>query len=264
MPSKTINSVTEYIELIEDIRKQNVESGNRSDLIFRGQPQDKSLRPKIARLNLKGDLAEIEKMMLHEFERRMLPLSEFKPENKWDLLALAQNHGLPTRLLDWSYNALIALWFAVAKPAKRKDEGDFSNGIVYILNIDINDFNADLSVTDPLRVESTTIFRSTVVSRRISSQDGLFTIHKLESSGEMISLEKTPTFEKKITKVVIPHTMFPDFRKQLDVLGVNCSTTFPDIDGLCRHLQWRYAYYKDEIPKNNDQPPKLNTWEDGR
>ena len=144
---------------------------------------------------------------------------------------------------------MIALWFAVGKPAKRKDDGDFSNGTVYILNIDINAFNADIQSIDPLLVDATTIFRSTVVSRRISSQDGLFTVHKLGVTGEMISLEKTPTFGKKITKVVIPHTMFPDFRKQLDVLGVNCSTTFPDIDGLCRHLQWRYAYYKDEIPQ---------------
>jgi len=100
--------------------------------------------------------------------------------------------------LDWSYNALIALWFAVGKPAKRKDDGDFSNGIVYILNIDINAFNADIQSIDPLLVDATTIFRSTVVSRRISSQDGLFTVHKLEVAGEMISLEKTPTFGKKI------------------------------------------------------------------
>src|SRR5690554_2703449 len=168
MASKTITSVTKYIELIEDIRKQNVENGTRSDVIFRGQPQDKSLLPKIARLSLKGSLAEIEKMMLQEFERRMLPLTEFKPENKWDLLALAQNHGLPTRLLDWSYNALIALWFAVGKPAKRKDDGDFFNGVVYILSVDANDFHIDTGTTDPLDFGTTTIFRSTVVSRRIS------------------------------------------------------------------------------------------------
>ena len=93
---------------------------------------------------------------------------------------------------------MIALWFAVGKPAKRKDDGDFSNEIFHILNIDMNDFDADIRSVDPLLVDATTIVRSTVVSRRISSQDGLFTVHKLEVAGEMISLEKTPTFGKKI------------------------------------------------------------------
>jgi len=69
---------------------------------------------------------------------------------------------------------LIALWFAVGKPAERKDDGDFSNEIFHILNNDINDVDADKRSVDPLLVDATTIIRSTVVSRRISSQDGLF------------------------------------------------------------------------------------------
>src|SRR5690554_6715380 len=102
----TIKTINDYIDLIEQVKQHNKRGGNNADLIFRGQRVDRPLLPKLARIELKGSMANIEKLMLDEFKRGSLPLTEFKPENNWDWLALAQHHGLPTRLLDWSYNAL--------------------------------------------------------------------------------------------------------------------------------------------------------------
>lgn len=247
---KTIKTIKDYIDLIEDIKKQNKENGNNADIIFRGQRVDKPLLPKLARIDLKGSMANMEKLMLDEFKRGSLPLTEFKPENNWDWLALAQHHGLPTRLLDWSYSALAALWFAVEKVPAKKEDGTFENGVVWILSALVDDFRTNTERTDPLSNKITKIFRSTVVSRRISAQAGLFTVHKINENGKMINFETNKEFKDKLTKAIIPQGQFASIRKQLHVLGVNNSTIFPDIDGFCRHLEWRYSKFADEKKKD--------------
>lgn len=245
----TIKNIKEYIDLIEKIKTRNKQNANNADLIFRGQPVDKPLLPKLARLELKGSMANMERLMLAEFKRGSLPLTEFKPENNWDWLALAQHHGLPTRLLDWSYSALAALWFAVERPPHKNDNGNFENAVVWILSALVDDFRTNTEKIDPLSNKITKIFRSTVVSRRISAQAGLFTVHKINENGKMIKFETNKEFKNKLTKAIIPYEQFPSIRKQLHVLGVNNSTIFPDIDGFCRHLEWRYSKYSDESDK---------------
>ncbi len=51
--------------------------------------------------------------MFQEFRRLYVGLTDLTPESEWDLLALAQHYGLPTRFLDWTYGALASVWFAV-------------------------------------------------------------------------------------------------------------------------------------------------------
>ena len=98
IPKETITNVKDFIDLIEKIKEANEAKGNRAELLFRGQGVDRPLLPKLSRLHLNGTIINVEKLILAEFKRGILPLTEFKPENNWDLLALAQHHGLPTRL----------------------------------------------------------------------------------------------------------------------------------------------------------------------
>lgn len=245
--STTIKSIKQYIELIEQITENNKTKGNKADIIFRGQPVDKPLLPKLARLTLRGSFINLEKLILEEFKRGSYPLTEFKPENRWDILALAQHHGLPTRLLDWSYSALVALWFAVCNPSENNE-----NGIVWILAGEVKNFinDEDIESKDPLTNDTIRIFRSKVVSRRISAQSGLFTIHKIGTNETIAPFEDDKEYKEKLTKVTIHPSSFAGIRKQLHILGVNSSTIFPDIDGFCKHLEWRYSRYSDESKIN--------------
>jgi len=236
-----IESLSDFIKKIDQIKRSSEKAGNNADLLFRGQRQDHELRPKLARLHLNGNILNIEKLMLDEFRRACLPLVDHQPENNWDLLALAQHHGLPTRLLDWTYSGLVALWFAVQKIPEAENDG-----VVWILNAHTADYRDTDKLADPLLNKVTKIFRSRVISKRISAQSGAFTVHKINDDNKIVSFETHREFKEKLTKLLIPAKEFANIRKSLKVMGINHLTVFPDIDGLCQHLERRFSKLQDE------------------
>lgn len=239
----TISDLTSFIQFIEAEKKNAKIADTNVDFLFMGQSADLPLIPKLARLKLRGEISNIEKLIIEEFKRTSLPLIEFQPADEWDLLALAQHHGLPTRLLDWTYSALIGLWFAVKDVPEKKNQ----YGVVWIFSPDIDDFRTDIEKYGPLSNKITKIFRPKSITRRISAQSGVFTVHKINEGNKVVKFEKNPTFSNKLIKVKIESKNFASIRSGLNMLGINHGSVFPDIDGLCAHLQWRYTYLKDEI-----------------
>jgi hypothetical protein len=101
MPSAVIlppASLSAYIASVETLKRAELKAGNKCDFLFRGQSTDESLISRLARLKSKGELLNVENLMMAEFDRQLLPFTEFQPRDAWDLLALAQHHGPPTRL----------------------------------------------------------------------------------------------------------------------------------------------------------------------
>ncbi len=245
-----VTSVSSFLALIE--REKEVESGNSADFIFRGQQQDHVLIPKIRRLHPKvHDLATLEKLMLDDFERQMLFFTEKEPRDKWDLLALAQHHGLPTRLLDWSFSALTALWFCVERGPARKKNRDMLNGVVWILKTRVDDFVPSDQPGDPFHQERTRIFRPRFVSRRIMAQSGLFTCHKMIRDGDFVAFDKNREYKNRLQKVVIPGFAFSSIREQLGASGATSLSLFPDLDGLAAFLTERYFYDPYELVRRD-------------
>jgi hypothetical protein len=149
-PSVTVvRSVHGFVQAVARVKATEQTRGNEADLLFRGQSCDKPLLPNLGRCKVNGELPNVEQLILEEFERTSLSFHEFEPRNKWDLLALAQHHGLPTRLLDWTYSAIAALWFTVRNPPEIKENGDgLEDGVVWIL----------CALTEDYRIKNSQVF----------------------------------------------------------------------------------------------------------
>jgi hypothetical protein len=241
-----IGSLSEFLKCVEEEKDSAVSAGNDANFIFRGQRQDRPLLPKLARAIWNGDVLETEQLILNEFRRTSPKFRSHFADDDWDRMALAQHHGLPTRLLDWTYSAIAALWFAVKDgPAK---EGEIEvDGELWMMKAALEDYiNFPTKPEDtPFKGTYTRIFRPQHIADRIRAQSGLFTVHaEINTQAgpkRFIPLENSSRFSEKLVKFPIPADKFTTLRKQLDFCGVNNATMFPDLDGLCRHLEWRFT-----------------------
>jgi len=138
------------------------------------------------------------------------------------------------------------VWFAVARPPKTEKD-QLKNAVVWFLKTAVDDFIDEDSRESPFANGLTRIYRPRVIARRIAAQGGLFTIHKVMKGEDFVPLEKNRHFRTRLVKVIIPASAFVHFKKHLNGCGVNRFSLFPDLDGLCGHLTWRYTGFGDEV-----------------
>ena len=227
----------EKITSTEDlVRVLRLRRGN-PKLLFRGQGVDKPLLPKIARGKVRDpeEIEKLEREMLERFRKESVPLLHVQlPQTDWDWLSIAQHQGLPTRLLDWSANALAGLWFAVSSDPP----ADSEYGVLWVLNILPDDLKSPSPTTDIFKLKSTYIFQPFHIDRRIAAQSGWFSVHKYaESSGKFVPLDRNKQYKSRLKKYKIPLDAFDKIRKELRLMGVTQATMFPDLSGLCAEIR---------------------------
>jgi site-specific recombinase XerC len=93
---------------------------------------------------------------------------------------------------------------------------------------------------DPFKTAKTRAFQPRHSNPRVIAQHGWFTLHRYAKSNKrFVALEKNPDTKMRLHEFRVSEKKRSAFLRDLDRLGVNARTLFPDLSGLCQYLNWK-------------------------
>ena len=244
----------------------------RSPFLFRGVGQARyDLVPSLRRLG--GRYWELERHVLRNF-RKYAHRSTVPHDDDWNWLALGQHHGLPTRLLDWTYSPYVALHFATAEVSSYDQDGaiimanyrrmthSLPGGLQHPLNRDgshvltaelLREYAGSLEELDAKSAEHgeewVCFFEPPSLDDRITNQFAVFSMASDPRLDLSTWFSERPEFARKL---IIERDLKWEIRDKLDQANVTERVLFPGLDGLSRWLARHYMSPIDAHLRAND------------
>lgn len=230
MDTKYINNVSDFHYLVESMHSyhpiyRGVEDENYKLLTTMGRAiiKNKSL--------INNGVTDYEVNYTTErtsfdcFKRHIKPYLDNQTNDDWKLLALAQHHGLPTRLMDWTLNPLVAVYFSCHNNYQAR------NAAIYVIK-DMYEIDSIDKYNGPFSVNKVCIFEPSHVTRRITAQSGLFTLHTNLT---------TPYESSGMEKWIIDNDIKIDLNIMASIYGIDDKAIFPGIEGIAKYVSNEYG-----------------------
>jgi hypothetical protein len=163
-------------------------------------------------------LFNFERHIFQEFKRRAHPHLKKVPTSDFEWLFLAQHYRLPTRLLDWTTNPLVAIYFASL------GEADTDFAVYRTLHLR---WLAPGAHTDPFVIPDVSAVHPPHIDQRHVAQDGVFTVHPDPR------LDYVPL---NLDRLVFPAAVREETQWKLRRLGFSAARMFPGLEGLAIDL----------------------------
>ena len=261
----TVNSLQDFIKLIDSFN-----SNPENPIWYRGigNVNLHKLSPSLYRHKDYNNFSEffaLERKILNRFKERSVPFLNNKVDDDWENLFIMQHFGVPTRLLDWSENPFVSLFFALT--AQQRERDPKPDAAVWVLLPDawnqwafrhvtyrggpLSVFNKLVGVYSPNPENSDTPPANQAAifgihnSQRIVAQRGVFTI----SGSNINSIEDTFTQirdedinECALRKIIVPTGRVEELLDRLTAIGYGESVIFPDLEGLAREIKRTYLF----------------------
>lgn len=253
-------TITSWEQLCEEVYRDSwkpMMGRFRSDYAFRGL-SDKNYELKNSFLRNCGNQPELEYHLLRNFREYSRTFDNQANGTFWRSLVLAQHHGLPTRLIDWTYSPFIAMHFATANTEKYDLDGviwkvDFvqANQLVpkpfnsLLKEEKCNAFTLEMlekivSLTDFDQLfanKQVLFFEPPSLDERIINQFALFSVMTNPTAILDDWLNEHPGLFRRI---IIPKELKLEVRDKLDQANITERVLFPGLDGLAKWLKRHY------------------------
>ncbi|MCK5116228.1 MAG: FRG domain-containing protein [Candidatus Aegiribacteria sp.] len=246
-----VRCLSEYLDLVKYINDEYFDLKNSTTYTwYRGQANSEwSLVPSLYR----GEFCvQFERELNRDFQLSASPFLKHLPKHELEWLFVMQHYGAPTRLLDWTEGALVALFFAVENIQCESDATVWTlhpwklNEWTLKINrvpLASDDEMSDYCLGDPSTVNRRinamypAAIRPSRMSSRILAQRGAFTIHGCKISG----IQRLNMRKKFLQRIYIEGKAKREIRRELLMVGIGRNTIFPELDNLGRELAYRYS-----------------------